>query len=145
MDTNYFPRSPSRASFRSISTAYLGPTNYRGARVRVWAGDDRRRGITLAWDYALDSERNQIRAVAAMIARLGWHGAWTIGGLEPGLVAACAIRYYPPAPGSDLSRREECAAVLRACVDLAKGSDSVILVLDPDTMRGVTGEGEVAS
>ena len=140
MDTNYFPRSPVRASYRSIQTAYLAPTNYRGARVRVWAGDDRRRGITISWDYALNGDQNQLRAVAALVARRGWHGAWTIGGLEPGLVAACAIRYYPPAPGSDLSRREECAAVLRACVDLAKGSDSVILVLDPDTLRGVTGE-----
>jgi len=140
MEPNFYPRSPSRWSYRSIQTAYLSPTNHRGARVRAWGAGDRRRGITLAWDYALDSDQNMVAAVAAMISHMGWHGAWTLGGSESGLVAACAIRYYPPAPGADLSRREACAANLRACVELAKASASVILVLDPVTLREVTGE-----
>jgi len=144
MQINYYPRSPSRWSYRAIQAAYLAPTNHRGARVRAWGAGDRRRGITLAWDYALDGDANMVAAVAACALRLGWHGAWTLGGSESGLVAACAIRYYPPAPGASLSRREECAANLRACVELAKASERVILVLDPDTMRDVTGE-EVAS
>ena len=139
MEPNFFQRSPSRWSYRSIQTAYLPPTNHRGARVRAWAGDDRKRGLTLAWDYACNPDENHTAAVAAMISRMGWHGAWTLGGSEPGLVAACAIRYYPPGERADDERRAECAATLRACVELATASESVILVLDADTMRDVTG------
>ena len=139
MEPNFYPRSPSRWSYRSIQTAYVAPTNHNGSRVRVWAGSDRRRAITLSWDYACNPDENHARAVAALASRLGWYGAWTLGGSEPGLVAACAIRYYPPGERADDERRAECAATLRACVALADKSQSVILVLDADTMRDVTG------
>ena len=126
-----------RWAYRSISTAYLAPTNHRGARVRAWAGDDRRRGITLDWDHSAGLEANHIAAVVALVERYGWWGAWTIGGSEPGLVAASAIRYYPPGERADEARRAECRETLARAVDLAQFSQSVVLVLDAETRHEV--------
>lgn len=135
----YFPASPSRRSFRTIHSAYLPCTNFRGTRVKAWAGTDRRKSEILPWDHALNAEENHVRALAAMVARMGWWGAWTIGSSDLGYVATCAIRYVPPGEGADFDRRYSCAATLRAAVTLAAESESVIAVFDAATMRDLEG------
>lgn len=54
---------------QAIVTKYLGPTNYRGARVKATcqAGS-----VTLAWDDALDVNGNHDAAAKALTAKVGW-------------------------------------------------------------------------
>lgn len=63
--------------FASIKTAYLGPTNHKGGRVKATC---QARSITRQWDYSLNTDENH-RAVAAELAQLvGWRGEWHMGG-----------------------------------------------------------------
>lgn len=63
---------------QAITTKYLGPTNYRGARVKATceAGS-----VTVSWDHALGSEENHDAACRALALKLGWHGQWLGGDL----------------------------------------------------------------
>ena len=67
---------------QAIITKYLGPTNFRGSRVKATcqAGS-----VTLPWDDALDMEENHDRAANARSAKLGWnkppYGKMVSGGL----------------------------------------------------------------
>lgn len=65
---------------QAISVKYLGPTNHRGARMvaRCEAGS-----LTMPWDYGVSVERNAVAACEALLAKLGWEGAY-YGGLLPG-------------------------------------------------------------
>jgi len=58
---------------QAIVTKYLGPTNSRGARVKAFCDAG---GITVPWDYALDTEGNHDRAARALIQKLGWNEDW---------------------------------------------------------------------
>jgi hypothetical protein len=92
---------------QAISTKYHGPTNHRGARIKASceAGS-----LTVGYDYSLGSEANHIRAIRALIAKLGWfhdasrgdrYGAWHVGGLGHGYVAVCTGEYsVVEAPGN---------------------------------------------
>lgn len=65
---------------QAIETRYLGPTDFRGSRVKATceAGS-----ITLSWNDAWDSVQNHDGAARALILRLGWddakRGAWYRG------------------------------------------------------------------
>lgn len=54
---------------QAIVTKYLGPTNYRGSRVKATcqAGS-----LILPWDDALDVEANHDMAASALRTKLGW-------------------------------------------------------------------------
>ena len=54
---------------QAIVTKYLGPTNFRGARVKAtaYAGS-----LTLAWDDALDVSDNHQRAADTLAKKLNW-------------------------------------------------------------------------
>lgn len=54
---------------QAILTRYLGPTNFRGSRVKAWcqAGS-----VTLSWNDALDVNANHDAAAIALRAKLGW-------------------------------------------------------------------------
>lgn len=69
---------------QAISTRYVGPTNYRGARVIATAGGGLR--LTLSWDYALNQQRNHQAAARALADRLqwGWGPHWAGGGTKDG-------------------------------------------------------------
>jgi hypothetical protein len=62
----------------AITTKFLGPTNYRGARIKVrtmeWS-------ITVAWDYSMSTTENYAAAAAEMLRQRGWD--WT---LIPGIL-----------------------------------------------------------
>jgi hypothetical protein len=79
---------------QAIETRYIGPTNFRGSRVKATceAGS-----ITLGWDDSKDSDANHDRAARALIFRLGWdnaeRGAWYRGavkGSKGGYVYVCS-------------------------------------------------------
>ena len=87
---------------QAIETKYLGPTNFRGARIKATAQAG---SITVGWDHALNVEENHDAAARAFILRYGWHGSW-IRGAAPsnrGNVYVCARReahagYQTPHP-----------------------------------------------
>ncbi len=66
---------------QAITTRYLGPTNYRGSRVKATcqAGS-----ITISWDDALNSEDNHSVAAYSLAAKLNWSGKLIGGGLPDG-------------------------------------------------------------
>ena len=63
---------------QAITTKYLGPTDYRGARIKATcqAGS-----VTVPFPYE-DSDHDA--AARALIAKLGWGGQWVSGGLPDG-------------------------------------------------------------
>lgn len=63
---------------QAIQTRYLGPTNYRGARVSAQCDAGR---AVVPWNHALNVEQNHAAACAALVARLGWPGTWISGAL----------------------------------------------------------------
>lgn len=54
---------------QAIVTKYLGPTNFRGARIRVKAQAG---SITVPWDHALDVAENHEIAARAFAEKWGW-------------------------------------------------------------------------
>jgi hypothetical protein len=58
-----------RMMYQAIVTKYLGPTNFRGGRVKATAEAG---SITLFWDCSLNSDANHRRAAEALAARFGW-------------------------------------------------------------------------
>lgn len=67
---------------QSISTKYLGATNYRGSRVKARSSSGL--SLTVSWDDALGSDENHTAAARALAAKLGWSGRWVAGGASDG-------------------------------------------------------------
>ena len=61
---------------QAITTKFLGPTNFRGARIVAKAQAGRR---TVAWDDALDAQANHARAAEMLAKHYGWTGPWAGG------------------------------------------------------------------
>lgn len=55
---------------QAILTKHLGPTDFRGARVKAWceAGE-----ITLSWDHALNVDENHTAAAIVLRDSVGWN------------------------------------------------------------------------
>jgi hypothetical protein len=67
---------------QAIITRYLGPTNFRGGRVKATC---QAKSKTLEWDHALNPTQNHIAAAKAIATELGWnYGKWTGGELPDG-------------------------------------------------------------
>lgn len=72
----------------SIRVRYLGPTNYRGSRWRVWRGDGTYAqdpdAMELGYNHALSSSENALAMVRAYLKKKedhsGWEGRWTMAG-----------------------------------------------------------------
>lgn len=80
-------------TYQAISTKFLGPTNYRGSRVRAVAQAG---SVVVQWDHALNSEQNHDAAAKTLAEKFGWYGAWFGGGLERG---NCYV--WVPSAGKD--------------------------------------------
>lgn len=76
---------------QAIETKYLGPTNFRGARIKASAEVG---SITISWDHALNVEENHDVAARALITKWGWHGSWVRGAApsNKGNVYVCVRR-----------------------------------------------------
>jgi hypothetical protein len=87
---------------QAIQTRYIGPTNHRGARIRVFSAGFPR-GITVPWKDELGISDNHRAAVEAFLRRHEWWGVWIGGGMpdQRGDVYVCAGRDYN---GSDTAR-----------------------------------------
>ncbi len=65
----------------AIKTKYLGPTNFRGSRVKAKTDCQQ---ITINWDCALNSEENHQRAAQALCDKMGWTGKLATGSFGNG-------------------------------------------------------------
>lgn len=85
----------------AIRTRFIGPTNFRGSRVKVVAGEGGKGfQLTVVWDHSVNSEQNHYRAAAALITKLEWwarkgtsYGKWYAGCDGKGYVFVCAVSY----------------------------------------------------
>jgi lysyl-tRNA synthetase class I len=57
-----------------IRTKYLGPTNYRGGRVK--ASTITGKSVTVDWDHGANVEANHTRAAIELAKRMEWPGRW---------------------------------------------------------------------
>lgn len=65
---------------QAIETKFLGPTNFRGARVVASAGPGRR----LILDWSHEKNVGDTLAAEALARKLGWDGTWIGGGSPSG-------------------------------------------------------------
>jgi hypothetical protein len=56
---------------QAITTKYLGPTNFRGSRIKATAQAG---SVTVSWDDALDVVANHTKAAEALADKYGWTG-----------------------------------------------------------------------
>lgn len=68
---------------QAITTKYIGPTNYRGSRVKASASAG---SVTLDWDSAMNLDGNHAAAAQALCDKYGWTGEYVMGGTETGYV-----------------------------------------------------------
>ncbi len=54
---------------QAIEVKYLGPTNYKGSRLRAFC---HAKSITVGYKSELNSEENHIYAATELLKRLGW-------------------------------------------------------------------------
>lgn len=90
---------------QSITTKFIGPTDYRGSRVkaRTYTGQH---SVTLAWRYELGADGNHIAAAKHLAKSLGWSGRWVMGETD----ASGYVFVNVDSPnGFDLKEREEAA------------------------------------
>lgn len=66
----------------AVRARYLGPTNYRGSRIKVTRMDARAgdKSLTVPWDHALNISENYAAAIRAYLDMMGWDGTWAMGG-----------------------------------------------------------------
>ena len=83
----------------AIETKYIGPTNYRGSRIKAQVLESKdTRTQTVGYDDALNSEENHRAAAQALIAKLGWtaangYGPWIVGASVRGYVFVCDTKH----------------------------------------------------
>lgn len=68
---------------QAIITKYMGPTNFRGSRVKATAEAG---SITIDWNDALNVGGNHLEAAKALQAKFGWTDDLTGGSYKKGYV-----------------------------------------------------------
>lgn len=63
----------------AIQTKFLGPTNFRGARVKAFT-EYKGHAVTVSYDYGLGVEGEHDRAFLALASKREWFGIWVRGG-----------------------------------------------------------------
>jgi hypothetical protein len=71
-------------TMKAISTRYLGPTNYRGARITAFDSDRNR--ITVSYPHGLSGEAVHRVAAEALRDKMGWTGRLIGGATRDGYV-----------------------------------------------------------
>ena len=63
---------------QAITTKYIGPTNYRGSRIKAsaYAGS-----VTVQYDSGLSTNANHARAAAALASKYNWRNTYASGGM----------------------------------------------------------------
>ena len=66
----------------AILTKFIGPTNYRGARVKAFTTSGHR--IIVPWDHSQNVEENHDAAALALCRKMEWCGKLVRGGTDVG-------------------------------------------------------------
>jgi hypothetical protein len=66
---------------QAITTKYIGPTNFKGSRVKAAC---QAKSITLSWDDSLNASDNHTLAARTLAEQMGWDGQWYGGGCPDG-------------------------------------------------------------
>lgn len=66
----------------AITTKYLGPTDFKGSRIKADAGD--KRTITIPYPYELNQFEAHEKAALALLDKMGWQGELLGGALTSG-------------------------------------------------------------
>lgn len=80
----------------AIQTAYIGPTNFRGSRIKARVMErstgygEKPRELVLHWDHRLSAPQNHQAAARALAEKLGWSGQWVEGASVWVNIMACA-------------------------------------------------------
>jgi hypothetical protein len=69
---------------KAIQTKYIGPTNFRGSRIKASDGD--KNSITISYPHELSGEDVHRKAAEALRDKMGWTGNLVGGGLKNGYV-----------------------------------------------------------
>jgi hypothetical protein len=72
---------------QAIVTKYLGPTNFRGSRIKATAAAG---SITVDWPHALNIENAHAFAACQLAEKFNWTGQWFGGGM-PGDNGYCFV------------------------------------------------------
>lgn len=62
---------------KAIFTKYIGPTNFKGSRVKAYDGDNN--AITIDWDDDATPDENHKRAAHFLCREMRWCGALVMG------------------------------------------------------------------
>lgn len=80
----------------AIQTRYIGPSNYRGARIVAETmdtrHDDKKVRKTFDWNHAANVPTNHRNAALALAKSLNWSGQWVMGNTDKGYVF---VRTFP--------------------------------------------------
>jgi hypothetical protein len=72
---------------QAIITKYLGPTNFRGSRIKASC---QAKSVTMSWDHALNPSSNHLAAAIKLATLLRWdYGVWVAGDLPDGSTVFC--------------------------------------------------------
>ena len=73
---------------QAIVTKYLGPTNFKGARVRATCAA---RSVIVSWDHAKNPSENHAAVAESLARAVDWRGRWVGGSVptEEGYVFVC--------------------------------------------------------
>lgn len=63
---------------QAIVTKYLGPTNFRGSRIKAHCEAT---SVVVSYEHAWNSERNHDEAARKLATKLNWAGKWFAGGM----------------------------------------------------------------
>jgi hypothetical protein len=69
---------------KAIETRYLGPTDYRGSRIKATDGDGN--SATISYPYELSGEDCHRLAADALLNKMGWTGKLAGGSTKQGYV-----------------------------------------------------------
>jgi hypothetical protein len=70
--------------YQAITTKYLGPTNYRGARIKAYTESGI--SLTISYPYELNPEEGHLQAADKLKTQLGWEGKLIQGAIKTGYV-----------------------------------------------------------
>lgn len=72
---------------QAITTKFLGPTNFRGSRIKASAQAG---SVTISYDHSTGSEENHLAAARALCDKFGW--GWPVaGGALPDGTGNCYV------------------------------------------------------
>ena len=67
--------------FQANTTKYIGPTNFRGSRIKATAAAG---SVNIPSDGSLSLDARHAKAAQALAEKFGWSGVWYAGGMPDG-------------------------------------------------------------